>query len=124
MPSDGYDKRKELVSDLEEHYSRDWLFEAMKRKHQIKFKFKKNKSQINGRVYLEDGEIRYSIHDKEYSFGYLEETPVERDFLNAFWSFYPHNVDGHRHLEEWLSEWLKDKRKRNKPYRQLIGDED
>ena len=116
-----HNNREDIVHGLEEHFRHNWLFEAMKRKNQIKFEFKQNKSQVHGRIYLDENRVLYNLYDEEFSYEYLEEAPIEEDFLCAFFVHYPHNRGHYHHFDDWIQEWLKDRRKRNKRAHQLYG---
>ena len=110
-----------MIERLEDYFSRNWEFHRLKTKEHIQFSFKDLKTRIKGRIKLDKHEILYEVYDQNYRYVYLEENPVSEAFLNAFMVFYPSNARRSEELRIWLKKWFKDRRKRNKPARELYG---
>lgn len=116
--------RDEAVDKLKNHFSRNWNFEPMSYKNQIKFNFDSIKTRIKGRIYCDENKIDCEVYDKDFTYEYLNNETLPIKFLNAFISNYPYLTREYGEFTDWVEEWIKDKRKNNKPARLLYNNHD
>lgn len=113
--------KKNIKSNLKEHFSRKIEFSILKTRPEIKFKFKKDRLNIKGRIYLEDKKVEYESYGTEYKYTFNSDK-YPQEFLTSFIVFYPNPLSGdNKKFDEWVSKWMHDKRKRNKPARELYN---
>lgn len=114
--------KEKVLENLNDHFSRWWNFNALKTKPHIKFKFKENKKKIRGRIILDEGKIKYKIFDDVHTYSY---PPDDRKhhvkFLDGMMSLHPIISQNDKDFDDWIREFKKHKRKRNKPARKLYG---
>lgn len=114
--------KQEIVEVLEDHFSRNWEFSYLKTRPEIKYKFKDNKRNIKGRLYLEQRRFEYEVDSKECGYEYTEYGYIEEEFLTSFIVFYPYHRGYGEDFDEWIEQWMHDKKRRNVKYRKLIGE--
>lgn len=111
-----------VVSNLKEHFRRNWKFESKQSgdTDYIIANFKKD-DNVRSIIVPEIKAIKYEIIDDNHVYEYISSNTAQ-EFLNGMRCFYPNPIlETSAEFDKWLKKWMHDWWKRNKKVRELYG---